>query len=49
MLFRSVQIAYFIEDDVDFETQFEQDLPLAAVALIAGLNPLAAAAAGALL
>jgi hypothetical protein len=40
----TVQIAYFIEDDVDFETEFEQSIPLAAVALIGGVNPLAAAA-----
>jgi hypothetical protein len=39
----TVQIAYFIEEDKDFETEFEQNIPLAAVALIGGVNPLAAA------
>ena len=45
----TVHIAYFIEDDVDFETEFEQALPLAAVAFAANINPLAATAAAALL
>ena len=45
----TVQVAYFFEDDVDFETEFEQDLPLAAVALAVGVNPLALQAAGAVL
>ncbi len=32
----TVQIAIFIEEDVDFETQFEQDIPLALAALVPG-------------
>lgn len=40
----TVQVAYFFEDDVDFETEFEQKIPLAAVAALAGANPLAIAA-----
>lgn len=32
----SVQVAIFIEEDVDFETQFEQDIPLALAALVPG-------------
>jgi pimeloyl-ACP methyl ester carboxylesterase len=42
----SVQIAIFIEEDVDFETQFQQDIPLALVAAAAfasGLGPAGAA------
>jgi hypothetical protein len=45
----TVQVAYFFEDDVDFETEFEQALPLSAVALAVGVNPLALQAAGAVL
>jgi len=45
----TVQVAYFFEDDVDFETEFEQKLPLSAVALAVGANPLALQAAGAVL
>jgi len=40
----TVQIAYFIEEDEDFETEFEQEIPLAAAALAGGITPLAAAA-----
>lgn len=39
----SVQIAIFIEESIDFETQFQQDIPLAAVALIPGVGLLPAA------
>ena len=45
----TVQVAYLFEDDVDFETEFEQKLPLSAVALLVGANPLALQAAGAVL
>jgi len=41
----SVQVAIFIEEDVDFETQFEQTIPLAALALIPGVGILPAATA----
>jgi hypothetical protein len=41
----SVQVAIFIEEEVDFETQFEQTMPLAALALIPGVGILPAATA----
>jgi hypothetical protein len=41
----SVQVAIFIKKRVDFRTQFEQDLPLAPLAIVANANPLAVAAA----
>jgi hypothetical protein len=34
----TVQIAIFFEEEVDFETQFQQDLPLAALALVPGVG-----------
>ena len=40
----SVQVAIFIEERVDFQTQFQQDIPLAALALIPGVGLLPAAA-----
>jgi len=39
----TVQVAIFIEDEVDFETQFEQDIPLALAVLIPGVGLLPAA------
>ena len=45
----TVQIAVLIEEDIDFQTQFEQKIPLEAVALAAGVNPLQLAAASAIL
>jgi hypothetical protein len=46
----SVQIAIFLEEDIDFETQFQQKIPLAALSLIpgAGIGPLLAQAVTAL-
>jgi hypothetical protein len=44
----SVHIAIFLDEDIDFETQFEQDIPLAAVALLPGVG-MAVVAAGTLL
>ena len=41
----SVQVAIFIEEDVDFETQFEQTIPLVALALGTGSWVLPAATA----
>jgi hypothetical protein len=41
----SVQVAYFIDEPVDFETQFQQDIPAAVLALAAGAELLAAATA----
>ena len=32
----TVQIAWLIEEDVDFETEFEQEIPLAIATLAAG-------------
>lgn len=40
----SVQVAVFFEEDVDFRTQFEQRIPLAPLLIVAGANPLLAAA-----
>jgi hypothetical protein len=42
----TVQVAIFFKEDIDFQTQFHQDIPLAAVALVppASLPVLAAAA-----
>ena len=34
----SVQVAVFIEEDVDFQTQFEQDIPLAIAAVVPGVG-----------
>jgi hypothetical protein len=34
----TVQVAYFFEEEVDFETQFEQLLPLEAALLIPGVG-----------
>jgi len=39
----SVQVAIFVEEDVDFQTQFQQDIPLAALALVPGVGLLPAA------
>ena len=38
----SIQIAIFIDESVDFQTQFQQDIPLAALALIPGVGLLPA-------
>jgi hypothetical protein len=40
----SVQIAFFVDEDIDFTTQFQQDIPLAALSLIPGVGILPAAA-----
>ncbi|HEY4355003.1 MAG TPA: hypothetical protein VGN16_04580 [Acidobacteriaceae bacterium] len=34
----SVHVAIFFDEDVDFETQFQQDIPLAALALVPGVG-----------
>ena len=41
----TVQVAIFIEEPVDFQTQFQQDIPMAVLALAAGAELLAAATA----
>jgi hypothetical protein len=38
----SVQVAIFVDEDVDFETQFEQTIPVAALSLIPGVGILPA-------
>src|ERR1019366_2686246 len=38
----SVQIAFFVDEDIDFTTQFHQDIPLAALSLIPGVGLLPA-------
>lgn len=38
----SVQIAIFVEEDVDFQTQFEQTIPVAALSLLPGVGILPA-------
>jgi hypothetical protein len=38
----TVQVAIFIEEHVDFQTQFQQELPLAALALVPGVGILPA-------
>ena len=40
----SVQIAFFLDEDIDFVTQFQQDIPMAALSLIPGVGLLPAAA-----
>ena len=40
----SVQVAVFFKEHVDFRTQFEQRIPLAPLLIVAGANPLVAAA-----
>ena len=40
----SVQVAIFLKEHIDFRTQFEQNLPLAPLLIVAGANPLVAAA-----
>jgi len=40
----SVQVAFFVDEDIDFTAQFQQDLPLAALSLILGVGLLPAAA-----
>ena len=40
----SVQVAIFLKERFDFRTQFEQNLPLAPLLIVAGANPLVAAA-----
>ena len=35
----TVQIAWLIEEDVDFETEFEQKIPMSLVTLVSGANP----------
>jgi hypothetical protein len=39
----SVQVAIFVEEEVDFQTQFQQEIPLAAASLIPGVGLLPAA------
>jgi hypothetical protein len=38
----TVQIAWLIEEDVDFETEFEQKIPMSLVTLVSGANPILA-------
>jgi len=45
----SVQVAIFFKKHVDFRTQFEQNLPLAPLLIVAGANPIGAVAASALI
>jgi hypothetical protein len=45
----SVQVAIFFKKRVDFRTQFEQNLPLAPLLIVAGANPIGAVAASALI
>lgn len=40
----SVQVAIFLKEKFDFHTKFEQNLPLAPLLIVAGANPLLAAA-----
>jgi hypothetical protein len=40
----SIQVAFFIDEEVDFETQFQQEIPLALAALLPGAGLLAATA-----
>ena len=40
----SVQVAVFFKERVDFRTQFEQNIPLGLLQIVAGVNPLVAAA-----
>lgn len=35
----TVQVAWFLEEEMDLRTQFEQDVPLAPFLLVAGANP----------
>ena len=45
----SVQVAVFFEESFDFQTQFEQRVPLAPLLIAANVNPLLAVAANALI
>ena len=45
----TVQVAWLVEEDYDLHTQFQQTLPMEAVALLAGTNPLLVGAASAAL
>lgn len=45
----SIQVAIFFKKRVDFRTQFEQNLPLAPLLIVAGANPIGAVAASALI
>ena len=40
----SVQVAVFFKERVDFRTQFEQNIPLGLLQIVAGINPIVAAA-----
>jgi len=44
-----IQVAVFFKKSVDFRTQFEQNLPLAPLLIVANVNPLVALAANALI
>lgn len=45
----SIQVAFLFDEDVDFETQFEQNIPLAPLLIAGNVNPLVAIATSALL
>jgi len=45
----SVQVAIFLNESFDFQTQFEQRMPLAPLLIAANVNPLLAVAANALI
>ena len=45
----SVHVAWLFEKSVDFETQFEQNIPLAPLLIVAGANPLVAVAISAVI
>ena len=40
----SIQVAVFFKERVDFRTQFEQNIPLGLLQIVAGINPIVAAA-----
>ena len=45
----SVHVAWLFEKSVDFETHFEQNIPLAPLLIVGGINPLVAVAASAVI
>ena len=45
----SIQVAWLFDEDVDFRTQFEQNVPLAPLLIAANVNPLVAIATSAVL
>lgn len=45
----SIQVAFLFDEDVDFETQFEQNIPLAPLLIAGNVNPLVAIATSAVL